>query len=167
MYPRNDFNIVHCFERTTDFDNRLWFQWTDNAIWIWTAAPNYSTKIERPEAAAQSIQHLRYNGGSKPCRMWLWQELQTTITAAFRTVTDVDAPDEHQRNWRIGDASHDDVWYYNQLRWWTSVKFFLPSTPTPPPPPRKLKRKLSLGMSFPKRGGVSQHVCEACAQLLL
>ena len=30
--------------------------------------------------------------------------------------------------------------------------YFLPSTPTPPPPPRKLKRKLSLGMSFPKRG---------------
>ena len=29
---------------------------------------------------------------------------------------------------------------------------FLPSTPTPPPPPRKLKRRLSLGMSFPKEG---------------
>ena len=26
----------------------------------------------------------------------------------------------------------------------------------PPPPPRKLKRKLSLGMSFPKGGGVSK-----------
>ena len=31
--------------------------------------------------------------------------------------------------------------------------YFLPSTPTPPPPPRKPKRKLSLGMSFPKEGG--------------
>ena len=28
--------------------------------------------------------------------------------------------------------------------------YFLPSTPTPPLPPRKLKRKLSLGRSFPK-----------------
>ena len=37
-----------------------------------------------------------------------------------------------------------------------------PSTPTPPP--RKLKRKMNLGMSFPKEGGVSQHVCEACGQ---
>ena len=44
--------------------------------------------------------------------------------------------------------------------------YFLPSTPTPPPP-RKLKRKLSLGMSFPKEGGVSQHVCEACGQTIL
>ena len=39
-----------------------------------------------------------------------------------------------------------------------------PSTPTPPP--RKLKRKLSLGMSFPKEGGVSQHICEACGQTI-
>ena len=40
-----------------------------------------------------------------------------------------------------------------------------PSTP-PPPPSRKLKRKLSLGMSFPKDGGVSQHICEACGQII-
>ena len=33
-----------------------------------------------------------------------------------------------------------------------------------PPPPRAQKRKLSLGMSFPKDGGVSQHICEACGQ---
>ena len=37
------------------------------------------------------------------------------------------------------------------------------STP-PPPPPRK--RRLSIGMSFPKKGGVSQHTCEACGQPL-
>ena len=35
-----------------------------------------------------------------------------------------------------------------------------------PPPPRAQKRKLSLGMSFPKDGGVSQHVCEACGQMI-
>ena len=45
-------------------------------------------------------------------------------------------------------------------------KHFLPSTPTSPPPPGKLKRKLSLGMTFAKKAGVSQHVCEACGQLL-
>ena len=45
--------------------------------------------------------------------------------------------------------------------------YFLPSTPTPPPPPpRKLKRKLSLGMSFPKERGALQHVCEACGQTI-
>ena len=36
---------------------------------------------------------------------------------------------------------------------------------TPPPPPRR-KRRLSTGMSFPKKGGVSQHTCEACGQPL-
>ena len=35
-----------------------------------------------------------------------------------------------------------------------------------PPPPRAQKRKISLGMSFPKDGGVSQHFCEACGQTI-
>ena len=35
-----------------------------------------------------------------------------------------------------------------------------------PPPPRAQKRNLSLGMSFPKDGGVSQHICKACAQTI-
>ena len=35
-----------------------------------------------------------------------------------------------------------------------------------PPPPRRQKRKLSIGMSFPENGGVSQHTCEACGQTL-
>ena len=40
------------------------------------------------------------------------------------------------------------------------------SPPSTPPPPPLQKRKLSLGMSFPKKGGVSQHTCEACGQPL-
>ena len=36
-----------------------------------------------------------------------------------------------------------------------------------PPPPRRQKRKLSIGMSFPKKGRVSQHTSEACGQPLL
>ena len=36
---------------------------------------------------------------------------------------------------------------------------------TPPPPPRQ-KRRQSMGMSFPQKGGVSQHICEACDQPL-
>ena len=35
-----------------------------------------------------------------------------------------------------------------------------------PPPPRAQKRKLSVGMSFPKDGGVLQHICEACGQTI-
>ena len=37
---------------------------------------------------------------------------------------------------------------------------------SPPPPPRKMKRKIEIGMSFPERRGVSQHVCEACGQTI-
>ena len=45
--------------------------------------------------------------------------------------------------------------------------YFLPPSPSPPPsPPRRQKRKMSLGMSFPKEGGVSQHICEACGQTI-
>ena len=39
-----------------------------------------------------------------------------------------------------------------------------PSSTTPPP--RRQKRKLSIGISFPKKGRVSQHTCEACGQPL-
>ena len=41
-----------------------------------------------------------------------------------------------------------------------------PSPSPQPSPPRRQKRKLSLGMSFPKEGGVSQHVCETCGQTI-
>ena len=34
------------------------------------------------------------------------------------------------------------------------------------PTPRQQKRKLSMGISFPKKKGVSQHTCEACGQPL-
>ena len=43
---------------------------------------------------------------------------------------------------------------------------YLLSSPSAPSPPRKTKRILEIGMSFPKRGGVSQHVCEACGQTI-
>ena len=45
--------------------------------------------------------------------------------------------------------------------------YFLPPSPaSPPSPPRKLKRRLSLGLSFAKEGGVAQHICEACGQTI-
>ena len=45
--------------------------------------------------------------------------------------------------------------------------YVLSPSPSPPPShPRRQKRKLSLGMSFPKEGGVSQDVCEACGQTI-
>ena len=41
------------------------------------------------------------------------------------------------------------------------VSFASRPSSTPPPPPRQ-KKKLSMGMSFPQKGEVSQHTCEAC-----
>ena len=67
-------------------------------------------------------------------------------------------------NWETTHTTTDDNTFYSDDE--PRRIYFLPSTPTPPPPPRKLKRKLSLGMSFPKEGGVSQHICEACGQTI-
>ena len=67
-------------------------------------------------------------------------------------------------SWETTHTTTDDNTFYSDDE--PRRIYFLPSTPTPPPPPRKLKRKLSLGMSFPKKGGVSQHVCDACEQTI-
>ena len=40
------------------------------------------------------------------------------------------------------------------------------SPPSTPPPPPRQKQRLSMGMSFPQKKGVSQHTCEACGQPL-
>ena len=46
------------------------------------------------------------------------------------------------------------------------IYFFPPSPSSPPSPPRKMERKLEMEMSFPKTGGVSEHVCKACGQVI-
>ena len=60
------------------------------------------------------------------------------------------------------DISSRDTFDSNEPR---NVSVALSPSSTPPPP-RKQKRKLSIGMSFPKKGGVSQHTCETCGQPL-
>ena len=67
-------------------------------------------------------------------------------------------------SWETTHTTTDDNTFYSDDE--PRRIYFLPSTPTPPPPPRKLKRKLSLGMSFPKKWAVSQHVCDACGQTI-
>ena len=78
-------------------------------------------------------------------------------------------------------TSNDDTFYSEdepRRVYWTSPlgetfqsedeprRIYLLSPSPSPPPPRAQKRKLSLGMSFLKEGGVSQHVCEACGQTI-
>ena len=60
------------------------------------------------------------------------------------------------------DLSADETFESNEPR-----RVYPTGSPpsTPPPLPRR-KRRLTIGMSFPKKGGVSQHTCEACGQPL-
>ena len=60
------------------------------------------------------------------------------------------------------DISSRDTFDSNEPR---NVSVASSPSSTPPAPPRQ-KRRLSMGMSFPQRGGVSQHNCEACGQTL-
>ena len=91
-------------------------------------------------------------------------------TGAVGTVTGIDAPDEPQHNWGMGETTYDNGWsyiWYILLWWWSPEKLYPTFQSFPTPSPWKLKRELSLGMSFPKREGASQHICEAYEQLLL
>ena len=68
-------------------------------------------------------------------------------------------------SWETSYTTTNDDTFYSCIE--PRRIYFLPPTPSPPPPPpRKMKRRLSLGMSFPKDGGVSHHVCEACGQMI-
>ena len=60
------------------------------------------------------------------------------------------------------DISSSDTFDSNEPR---NVSVASSPSSTPPPPLRQ-KRRLSMGMSFPQKGGVSQHTCEACGQPL-
>ena len=79
------------------------------------------------------------------------------------TTTDIDTfytDDEPRRVY--WDISSSDTFDSNEPR---NVSVASSPSPTPQPPPRQ-KRRLSMGMSFPQKRGVSQHTCEACGQPL-
>ena len=69
------------------------------------------------------------------------------------------------RSWETSYTTTDDNTFHSSDE--PRRIYFLPPSPSlPPSPPRAQKRKISLGMSFPKDGGVSQHICEACGQTI-
>ena len=60
------------------------------------------------------------------------------------------------------DISSSDTFDSNEPR---NVSVASSPSSLPPPPPRQ-KRRLSMGMSFRQKGGVSRHTCEAYGQPL-
>ena len=60
------------------------------------------------------------------------------------------------------DSSPKDTFESNEPR----QVYPVGSPPSTLPPPPRRKRRLSIGMSFPKKGGVSLHTWEACGQPL-
>ena len=85
-----------------------------------------------------------------------WETTQTsTDDATFYT------GDEPRRVY--GDISSSDTFDSNEPR-----NVSVASSPSStPPPPRIHKRKLGMGMSFPKKRRVSQHTYEACGRPLM
>ena len=87
-------------------------------------------------------------------------------------------------SWETPHTTTDDNTFYSEDEprrvYWTSplgetfesedeprrINVLSPSPSPQPSPPRRQKRKLSLGVSFPKEGGVSQHICKACGQTI-
>ena len=66
-------------------------------------------------------------------------------------------------SWERPYTTTDDNTFYSSDE--PRRRYFLPPSPESPlSPPRTRKRRISLGMSSPKEGGVSQHICEACGQ---
>ena len=66
--------------------------------------------------------------------------------------------------WETPHTTSDDSKFYSDEE--PKKIYLLPSSPSPPPPLRKLTRKMSSGMSFPKRTVVSRPACKACGQTL-
>ena len=68
-------------------------------------------------------------------------------------------------SWETTHTTTDDNTFYSDDE--PRSIYFLPSTPTPPPPPPpKAEKEIEPGNVLSQRGGVSQHVCEACGQTI-
>ena len=68
-------------------------------------------------------------------------------------------------SWETSYTATDDNTFYSSDES-GRICFLPPSRSSPLSPPRKMKRKLEKRMSFPKRGGLSQHICEGCGQTI-
>ena len=87
------------------------------------------------------------------------EDCDTTCTTTDGNILYLSENEPRRVYW---DISSSDTFDSNEPR-----NVSVASSPSStPPPPRGQKRKLSIRMSFPKKGGVSQHTCEECGQPL-
>ena len=64
-------------------------------------------------------------------------------------------------SWEMSYTTTNDNTFYSSDE--PRRSYFVPPSPSSPPStPRKMKQKLEMGISFPKIGGVSLHICEVC-----
>ena len=156
-YPENGINIIHCIAWATNRYNRLWFVGTNHATLIWMAPPvippslndlNLPTNPNNILAAiavanpTEEIHDENYSPQSpepsKPSQ-------RSTPPMKLSTI----------EGWETPHTTTDDNTFYSDE---PRRICFRPSRPSPTPPPRKLKRKLSLGMSFPEKGSVASRL---------
>ena len=98
-------------------------------------------------------------GSTPPMNVSAMEGWDTTYTTTDDNTFFSSENEPRRVNW---DTSSRDTFDSNEPR---NVSGASSPSSTPPPPLRHLheekKRKLSIRMSFPKNGGVSQHTCEA------
>ena len=174
QYPGSDNNIIHCIAWTINRYNWLWFQWTNNAIWIWTQQPIVPPSFNDlnlppnpfkllPTMAVANPKAGGHDGNYSP------QSLEHSEPSPIST------PPMNLSTIEGRETPHtttDDITFYCDDE--TRRIYFLPSSPSPPPPRRKLKRKLSIGMSFIVESFIFalpapymlQHNCKTCGQSL-
>ena len=104
---------------------------------------------------------------------WWWTKQRTattTITArSHRSPQNCHRyrrPKEHEHLPQLGDVLHDDGRQLVLLRWWKPEKIFFAFNYYPTAAASKTKTQIEPGNVLSKRRGVSQHVCEACGQII-
>ena len=97
-----------------------------------------------------------------PKKLWILMKMLFPIQIAH-----INATHECEHIWQLGTThtTTDDNTFCSIAE--PRINYFLQPRPSSPPsPPHKMKRKFEMGMSFPNKGGMSEHFCEACGQMI-
>ena len=136
-------------------------------LWVWTAAPIIPPRLNDLKLRPNPFSILATMVVAKPTAEG-HDENYSPLSSEPSEPSPISTPSMNLSTidiWEMPHTATDDNTFYSsdELR----RIYFRPSSPSPPPSaPRKMKRKLDMGMSFPERRRVSQHVCEICGQVI-